>query len=121
MLHLPTRKAIERLYSGLCDVYEYQQTVDMYNKRTTQNEILTIESQPCRVSFSTVDSVDDVENVPVKKQVVKLFIAPEVNIKAGSKIHVTQHGISKWYEASGEPAFYANHQEIVLLLADKKA
>lgn len=121
MLHEPTRKAIERLYTGKCDIYEYQQTVDPINKRTTQTELLVYENQPCRVSFSTIDSVDDVSNVPIKKSVVKLFIAPELNIKAGCKIKVIQHGIVKWYEASGEPAYYASHQEIVLILVDKKA
>lgn len=115
------RKAIELLYTGVCNVYEYQQTVDPINKRTTQSEVLKIADQPCRVSFSTVKNAEEIENIANKQQEIKLFIAPELTIKAGSKIHVTQNGVSTWYESSGEPAVHSNHQEIVLVLVDTKA
>lgn len=115
------RKAIERLYTGVCNVYEYQQTVDPINKRTTQSEVLKYENQPCRVSFSTVNNAEEINNVTYKQQEIKLFIAPELTIKAGSKISVFQNGVLNWYESSGEPAVHSNHQEIVLVLVDTKA
>lgn len=115
------RNAIERLYTGVCNVYEYQQSVDPINKRTTQSEKLVIENQPCRVSYSLVTNADEVGNIATKRQEIKLFIAPELEIKAGSKISVSQNGVLKWYEASGEPAVHSNHQEIVLVLVDRMA
>lgn len=46
----------------------------------------------------------------------KLFISPDVAIKAGSKIIVTQHGRTTEYSNSGVPAVYPTHQEIMLTL-----
>ena len=47
---------------------------------------------------------------------MKLFISPDVLIKAGSKIIVTQHGRTTEYSNSGVPAVYPTHQEIMLTL-----
>lgn len=49
-------------------------------------------------------------------QSVKLFISPDIVIKAGSKIIVTQHGRTTEYSNSGVPAVYPTHQEIMLTL-----
>lgn len=43
-------------------------------------------------------------------------IPPDVVIKAGSKIIVTQHGRTTEYSNSGVPAVYPTHQEIMLTL-----
>ena len=49
-------------------------------------------------------------------QGVKLFIAPEAEVKSGSKITVTQNGVTTEYSASGEAAVYESHKEIMLEL-----
>ncbi len=52
---------------------------------------------------------------------MKLFLAPEIRVNSGSRIAVTQNGISNEYCASGEPAVYDTHQEILLELAERWA
>ena len=54
-------------------------------------------------------------------QGLKLFLAPEIRVKPGSKVIVTQNGITGAYSASGEPAVYSTHQEIVLELSGRWA
>ena len=54
-------------------------------------------------------------------QTVKLFIAPDIQIKAGSKITVTQAGVTAMYTHSGKATVYDTHQEILLDLFEKFA
>ena len=49
-------------------------------------------------------------------QSVTLYIDPSVDIPEGSKITVTQNGVTRDYERSGRPAVYSCHQEIPLEL-----
>ncbi|MDE3563871.1 hypothetical protein PV597_18395, partial [Clostridioides difficile] len=51
------------------------------------------------------------------EQTIKLFISPEIEIKAGSKLIIN----NKEYVRSGESAIYPNHQEIILELLKDKA
>lgn len=54
-------------------------------------------------------------------QAVKLFIAPEIAVPEGSRIDVTQNGITTSYRQSGTPAVYSSHQEITLELYKRYA
>ena len=54
-------------------------------------------------------------------QSVKLFLAPEREIPAGSKITVEGRGMTRVYARSGQPAVYGSHQEIALALWDEIA
>lgn len=49
-------------------------------------------------------------------QGTKLFTVPEIQIKPGSKIIVTQNGVTTVYSSSGVPAVYPTHQEVILEL-----
>ncbi|EQE44856.1 hypothetical protein QCA_0963 [Clostridioides difficile CD40] len=51
------------------------------------------------------------------EQTIKLFISPDIEIKAGSKLIIND----KEYVRSGESAIYPNHQEIILELFKDKA
>ena len=110
------RKAIESLYNGTCTITEHTK-VKKENKSTGFVESMVLENQPCRISFSTINSTSSTETgASALVQVVKLFIAPEVKVKPGSKISVTQNNVVTEYQNSGEPAFYSTHQEIILEL-----
>ena len=114
------RKAIESLYVGRCDIYQYKTSVNALTKRTTRRRVKTVTNQPCRVSYNSSPSTSG--NFPAEKsQTIKLFIAPELKIKAGSCVDVTHNGRTTEYEASGEPAVYTCHQEIELKLRKEKA
>jgi len=110
------RKAIESLYKGKCNVIEYQSVKDPITKITSQQEVSVLTEQPCRLSFKTINSTSQSDSAAIVTQSVTLFIAPEVNIKPGSKITVIQNNITNDYQSSGKPATYSNHQEIPLEL-----
>ena len=115
------RKAAEKLYDGLCTVTE-RQKYTRENLSTGFREVVTLENEPCRLSHQTVVSNTALDNAAsAVTQVTELIISPDVRIKPGSKITVTQNNESVDYTASGEPAYYSTHQEIILELFEKWA
>ena len=111
------KKAKESLYDGVCTIYE-QQKIQKANKSTGFESVKVVENQPCRLSFSTITSANQGENGASLKQTVKLFMSPDVTVKAGSRIVVTQNNKTTEYKCSGESAVYSTHQEIILELLD---
>lgn len=109
-----TRKALEKLWKGICTIYIRQETQDPVTKRMGFNEIPVYTDQPCKLSIETITTTNENSNAAEIIQKVKLFIAPEVDIPPGSKITVTQNGKTADYEKSGEPGLFTNHQEVVL-------
>lgn len=110
------RKKVEKLYTGLCTISEYEKVKNKETKRIELKENIILENKPCRISYNSFNATviqDDANSV---SQSIKLFIAPEVEIKPNSKITVTQNGVTKEYQRTGEPAVYATHQEINLEL-----
>lgn len=108
------RKALESLYNGTCTITEYRK-VKRENKSTGFEEIVVLENQPCRISFNTINSATSTgTGASALVQVVKLYIAPEIEVKPGSKISVAQNGVTTEYQNSGQPAFYHTHQQIML-------
>jgi len=111
------RKALERLYDGAMTVTEYQK-VGKGNKTTGFEEVVVLENQPCRLSFSSFPATSEMDSAAKVSQLVKVFLAPEIEIKAGSKLTITQNGMTTAYKSSGAPAVYASHQEVQLELFD---
>ena len=64
--------------------------------------------------FRSISSASDGEENAKVTQIIELFIAPEISIKPGSKIIVTQNGETVTYTRSGEAAKYETHQQIIL-------
>lgn len=107
------RKALERGYDGLYTITE-RQKYTRPNKSTGFKEVQVVKDQPCRLSFTTSPSTTADGAAAETAQTVKLFLAPEVRVKEGSKITVTQNGVTTDYKQSGTPAYYPTHQEIIL-------
>lgn len=110
------RKAIESTYIGVCDVIEQSDMLDEKTAITYQSEVVVLEKQPCRLSFEKIQAANQTELGAAVSLGVKLFVAPEIDIKSGSKIVVTQNGVTTVYRASGEAAVYGSHREIMLEL-----
>ena len=100
------RKAQEETYDGTCTVTEFQPIKDPRTKITSEKEVVVLEDEPCRLSYSNVSAVDQTETAAKTAQVTKLFLSPDTQIK---------------YECSGVPAVYPTHQEIVLILSERYA
>lgn len=109
------------LYRDKCTIVEYQSIKDYITKRTNNKEIVVLEKQPCKLSYKNITSVTD-GIVAKLEQVIKLFISPNISIKAGSKLIITnQNNVTKEYVRSGESAIYPNHQEVILEMFKDKA
>jgi hypothetical protein len=108
------RKALEQGYDGIFTVTEHKKVTKPNHTTGFVDEVVIVD-QPCRLSFSSSPSAKD-GNVAEINQTVKLFFAPEIKVKEGSKITVTQHGVTTDYKQSGTPAVYSTHQEIILEL-----
>lgn len=115
------RKAQEETYDGRCTVVEHRKVKDPDTKITAEIDVTVFEDIPCRLSYSSVSVVDQTDTAAKTAQVTKLFLSPDVAIKPGAKITVIQSGITRDYEASGVPAVYPTHQEIVLKLSERYA
>lgn len=109
------RAAVEALYEGRCTVTEYRPFTKP-NKATGHHEVDVLSGRPCRLSFGAIPAAEQTGAGASVQQTVKLFIAPDVIIKPGSRITVTQNGVTTDYCRTGEPAVYSTHQEITLEL-----
>lgn len=116
------RRAIERLYDDRCNIYESGYIKDLETGITKpSDDILLLENEPCRISFKSLAPATQTNGPAELSQEIKLFIAPEHNIKEGSKIVVTRNGKILEYKNSGASALYDSHQEIVLTLIKEYA
>lgn len=116
------RKSIEELYNDTCNIYESGYVKDQETGITKPtDDILVVANQQCRISFKTISPTNQTENNNKTSQEIKLFIAPELLIKEGSKIVITRNGRTTEYKNSGTPAIYSTHQEIILTLVKEYA
>lgn len=115
------RKAIEATYSGTLTVMEIKKTQDKTSKLTKTETVTVLENQPCRLSFETLKPAVQTHLSASVTQITKLFVSPDVLIRAGSKITVTQDNVTNDYACSGVPAVYPTHQEIILTLFERWA
>ena len=115
-----TKNEIQRLYTGVCDLYEYHPIKNPVTKITSHQEVkVNVNPVPCRKSTKTISAVVEGSGASMPKQVVQIFMDPSVVVKPGSKIVVTQNGDTTAYKNSGKPAVYSNHQQIVVELFEK--
>lgn len=116
------RSAFEKYhYDGTATVSEWGKVKDKESGLTTQGEVILLENQPCHLSKEKDATAAQTVSAAQVSQTVKLFIAPDIQIKAGSKITVTQAGVTAMYTHSGKATVYDTHQEILLDLFEKFA
>ena len=107
--------AIKSLWQGKCTVtVRNNDTTDENTGRVVVGAVDTYTDEPCRISFDTVNATQPENNAANIVQSITLFIDRAVVIPEGSKITVTQNGVTAVYEKSGKPAVYSTHQEIPL-------
>ena len=93
------KKAVQSLWSGRATVTVRVGRLNEATGRTEPVEQVTVKDAACRLSHKTVTTTD-----------------PSVKIPAGSKITVTQNGITCDYEQSGKAAVFTYHKEVPLEL-----
>ena len=115
------RAAIESMYEGVCSVTEMQSVKNPTTGIIKQTPIVVLTDQPCRLSHRSAETTTVANGVAVQNRTIKLFVSPDVEIKPGSKITITQNGLTADYKRSGLPAVYESHQEINLVIFDTYA
>jgi hypothetical protein len=110
------RKALERLWTDSCTVYEKEKTKDATTKLTKFTDKVLFTDKICKLSFKTLVTSSENSSAAEVTQVAVLIIGIELNIPPGSKISVTKAGKTVDYEYSGEPGRFTDHQEIPLKL-----
>ena len=107
---------LSTLWISKCTIYEFESTVDPETHQTTQKEVAVVIDEPCRVSYNREQATDIRSGAAVTSQSVTLFLRPDLTVKPGSVIEVTQHDRTTKYKGSSLTALYTNHQEIILEL-----
>ena len=110
------KKAVQSLWDGKATITVREGVLNEANGRTEPVERVLVTEEPCRISHTTVKATEPSEEAAVVAQSVTLYIDPSVDIREGSKITVTQKGVTRDYERSGTPAVYSVHQEVPLEL-----
>ena len=110
------RKAVQSLWTGRAAVTVREGVLDEDTGRTEPVERVTASGLPCRVSYTTVRATEPDGEAARVAQAVTVYLDPSVDIPEGSKITVTQNGVTADYERSGAPAVYTAHQEVPLKL-----
>ena len=117
MLHksalVRARKSVESLYDSTALIYTFASVRDEETGQMITDTSTVCEQQPCRVSLKTDNSAIDMELYKDKKQIIKLFLAPEIVVPVGSTAEITKDNVTKKYKNSGEPFVYDTHQEII--------
>ncbi|RXI38718.1 hypothetical protein DP129_10890 [Clostridium tetani] len=109
------RKAVESLYDCTCNIICGKEKVkDPVTKETKIVPKIKYENQPCKVSKQSLSKNNQTDTVNQIVYELKLFISPELEIKQGDIIEVTnQFGNKESYKA-GEGFKYNTHQEVIL-------
>lgn len=112
---------LAKLWLGRCTIYEYQDVTHPNTYQTTQELVPILTNEPCRLSYNREQATNIQSGAAVVSQSITLFIRPDLTIKPGSVIEITQNGVTERYKGSGQPAVYSNHQEIILELYEDNA
>ena len=112
------RAALARLWTDRCTILVRREVTDPQTHLTDFEEVPLAEDVPCKLSFQTISAAGG-DEVAAVRQVVKLFLSPDLEVPAGCKIIVTRLNETERtlvYTRSGEAAVFTNHQEIMLEL-----
>ena len=109
------------LWLGRATISEYRDITDPDTYQTRHELVSVVIDEPCRLSHSRESTVDVNGGAPYVAQSIVLFIRPDLVIKEGSVIEITQHGVTNKYKRASKPAIYTNHQEVALELYEDNA
>lgn len=106
--------ALGCLHEDTCKIINYL-PIEGEHGETIYEEDEILEDVKCRLSIKNTPAVLS-EDAPKVSREIKLFLAPDVYVQAGSKVIVEHIGNTTTYVCSSIPAVYATHQEIELVL-----
>lgn len=111
---------ITKLFTDTCAVYVTTTSPAALTNIETESESVLFSGEPCRISFQTL-SASAGDETAKNDQSAKLFISSAKTVPEGSRIDVTRGTRTLSYKASGSPAVYDFHQEIMLVPYKERA
>lgn len=108
------RKAIESLYDSIATIYSVTSGRNQQTGQTVIASTVLYHDKACRVSSKTDNQATSNELHKNKKQIVRLFISPDLSIPVGAKIDVVKNNVVTKYVNAGKSFVYDTHQEIIL-------
>ena len=109
------------LWNGKCTISEYREVTDPDTFQTKHELAAVVSDEPCRLSHTRESTVGVNSGAPYVSQSIVLFIRPDLTVKEGSVIEVTQNNVTNKYKRASKPAIYTNHQEVALELYEDNA
>lgn len=109
------RSYLEMMYQDTCAIVEYQKVTNPDGSKGFR-EVTIQDKIPCRLSFKSGQTTGNTESASPLTDDIELFLSPDIEVKAGSKIVVTHFSKETAYQKSGEPAIYEGHQQVHLEL-----
>lgn len=103
----------ELFYRGVCDIETFPTQKDPVTRKTKKVAVKVYENLPCLLSHESKNTSDSRE-LPSAEQTIMLFIDPEIDVPAGSKVTVTQDDRTVEFAHSGRSNRFPGHQEIEL-------
>lgn len=108
------QRALKKLWQDQCSIMVTSKKVDEMTGQNILEDVVLLENEPCRLSFSAVPPAGVPSPAAPLEQSVKLFLSPVYPIPPGSRIQVQRDGKIFEYQSSGLPAVYESHQEVPL-------
>ncbi|NFF59844.1 hypothetical protein FDB08_04030 [Clostridium botulinum] len=114
------RKTIEKLYDCTCIIISGKEKVkDLMTKETKLITKIKYKDIKCKISKQSLSKNTQTDTVNQIVYELKLFICPELDIKQGDVVEVTnKFGEKETYKA-GEGFKYNTHQEVILIKEGK--
>ena len=110
----------KRLFDGTCDIYEYIYIKDEETGVLNKDLVLTLSGEPCRLAYLGSPAAGEGAAAAIRQR-VRLFLSPNLEVKAGSFVRVAQSGRAREFILAGEPEIYGTHQEIELISRRREA
>ena len=125
MLVTDAGKYLRKLWRDACTIQTAQKTTQE-NGATRLSWVDLCRDEPCKVSFHNhvVSAPADTaySAASAVQQETKVFIRPDLDVPAGSRITVSTHGgKTLYFESSSIPLHFTNHQEILVEVVQKWA
>lgn len=108
------RRAIESLYCGRMSVTVKTPVRDPVTGIDSFVDSETVTDEPCRLCGQESDAADPAGPDRAAKG-IRVMLAPEVSVPAGSTVRIEQHGAVGVFERSGRPRRFYDHQTIPLV------
>lgn len=102
-------------YRGTCSVEIMMTVKDPETKKSEKTLKEVFSDLPCLLSHESKE-VSESRELPNANQKIMLILDPDPILPAGSKITVTQDGITEVYKHSGVANRFPGHQEVELEL-----